>query len=69
VQIVFVWAFDVPDVALVTIATPVTLNALGPAVKDGLILALVIGATQREPDRLALCEGATCDYAKWSSLK
>jgi len=48
VQIVLLRLFDVPDVALIAVAAPVALRTLGPTVEDGLVLALVVGAAQRE---------------------
>lgn len=42
VQIVLVWLFDLPHIALITVSAPVMLASLGPAVKEMLVLALVV---------------------------
>jgi len=39
---------DVPHIALVSRATPKVLTAIFPAIKNRFVLALVIGAPQRE---------------------
>ena len=41
-QIVLLRFLDLPDVALVAVAAPVTLGALGPAIEDRFVLALVV---------------------------
>ena len=39
---------DAPDVTLVAVTAPVTFRAFAPAVPDGLVLALVVGASEGE---------------------
>jgi len=39
---------EVPNIPLVAVATPVASSALGPAVEDGFVLALVVRAAQRK---------------------
>jgi hypothetical protein len=39
---------EVPDVALVTCSAPEVVGASGPAVEDRLVLALLVGAAERE---------------------
>src|SRR5690606_13274848 len=48
VQIILDRLGDLPDVALVARATPIVIAAVTPSVEDGLVLALIVGATQRK---------------------
>ena len=47
-QFVLLRLFDKPHVALVARAAPEVIRALLPAVEDGFVLALVVGAAKRE---------------------
>ena len=39
---------DEPDITLIACAAPEMVGALFPAIEDGLVLALIIGASERE---------------------
>ena len=49
-QIVLVRLVDQPDIALIARTAPVVVSAFLPAVEDGFVLPLIIGAPEREWD-------------------
>src|SRR5690606_20578137 len=48
VQIILRGLVEVPDVALIAVAAPIVIGALFPSIEDWLVLALIVGAAERE---------------------
>src|SRR3954466_2455226 len=47
-QIIDARVFPKPQIALVACAAPVMFRPLAPAIEDGLVLAVVVGSSQRQ---------------------